>query len=589
MTWLVSRYKEQIHEGDQCFLWRAGAEAGIVGIATITTDPQPGEYLSEERRFIREEGFFAGPRVQVHLYIDQKLKAPLERAKIKEDPRLSQLSILKNPKGTNFLVTTSEAVALMELIDVSSSADTTPTEAPVFNDRRVWVIAPGRDAVYWDEFYRDGLIAIGWDDLGDLQQYTDLGQLTSRMKEIYESEREPVNNARACFEFSRHMQPGDLVFAKKGTKTIVGYGTISGPYKFEQWRVGFKHTRKVQWQGRGRWEYDGHLPTKTLTNWTPYTDEIEKLSRLVSPATAEIEALPRQEALPPFHMEDALKDLFLNSQELENMLELWRSKKNMVLQGPPGVGKTFVAKRLAYLLMERKDPSRLSMVQFHPSYSYEDFVQGYRPNRNGGFEVRDGLFYSFCQRAKADHNSTYVFIIDEINRGNLSKIFGELLMLIEHDKRDSEWSMPLTYFSSDQQQFHIPENLYLLGLMNTADRSLALVDYALRRRFAFVDLTPKLDSPGFRAYLADKRAPAELVSKLVERITALNNEIRKDRDLGPGYMIGHSYFCNGHQPWSFETYCRIIRNEVIPLLAEYWPDDEDRRMNWRDRLLAGLQ
>jgi 5-methylcytosine-specific restriction protein B len=191
----------------------------------------------------------------------------------------------------------------------------------------------------------------------------------------------------------------------------------------------------------------------------------------------------------PYGLAEALAELFIDEDKLEEILSLLRLKKNLILQGPPGTGKTFVSKRLAYALIGEKAPERVGMVQFHQSYSYEDFIQGYRPSGTG-FRLKNGIFYEFCEKAKSDPGDDYVFIIDEINRGNLSKVFGELMLLIEADKRGPEWGIPLTYSDDVNEAFYIPENLYLIGLMNTADRSLAMVDYALRRRFAFADLEP---------------------------------------------------------------------------------------------------
>jgi 5-methylcytosine-specific restriction endonuclease McrBC GTP-binding regulatory subunit McrB len=189
--------------------------------------------------------------------------------------------------------------------------------------------------------------------------------------------------------------------------------------------------------------------------------------------------------LPPsplYLIEEALPEIFMERDELEEILALWRTKKNIILQGPPGVGKSFVARRLGYLLMGHRDQARTRTVQFHQAYSYEDFIQGYRPSEEGGFIRRDGAFFDFAKLAEADLDRPYVFIIDEINRGNLSKILGELMMLIESDKRGREYALPLAYSRPDEAPFSVPPNLFLIGLMNTADRSLAMVDYALRRR-----------------------------------------------------------------------------------------------------------
>ena len=277
----------------------------------------------------------------------------------------------------------------------------------------------------------------------------------------------------------------------------------------------------------------------------------------------------------------------MERQEVEDILTLWGAKKNIILQGPPGVGKSFSAQRLAFALMGAEDRARLGFVQFHQSYSYEDFVEGFRPTETG-FELRPGKFVEFCRRAEADPHRAYVFIIDEINRGNLSKILGELMLLIESDKRDAKWAMAL---ASGRLPFHVPANVNIMGLMNTADRSLAVVDYALRRRFAFVDLKPKLGSPKFRAQLERAGVQRRLVDILISRIGALNQEIVSDvTNLGPGFAIGHSFFCTG--PTDSEDgptwYARIIRTEIAPLLREYWFDAPDKANSWEDQLLEPL-
>ena len=221
------------------------------------------------------------------------------------------------------------------------------------------------------------------------------------------------------------------------------------------------------------------------------------------------------------------------------------------------------------------------MIQFHQSFAYEDFIQGYRPKADGGFELRNGAFYAFCREAakKENGDKRYVFIIDEVNRGNLSKIFGELMMLIEGDKRGCEYAIPLTY-SPEDEPFYVPENLYLVGMMNTADRSLAMVDYALRRRFAFIRLQPAFGTDQFSNFLLEAGVEEALVSRIVDRLSRLNHKIRSDRkNLGPGFEIGHSFFCPRDEDEQLDEswYEAIIRREIAPLLREYWfdrPEDE---------------
>ncbi len=300
-------------------------------------------------------------------------------------------------------------------------------------------------------------------------------------------------------------------------------------------------------------------------------------------------ATPGGDEPPAYGVEDAMEGLFMPQEQLEELLGLLELKKNVILQGPPGVGKTFLCKRLAYALMGEKAKNRLEMVQFHQTYAYEDFIQGYRPSGTG-FQLKNGRFFEFCRRAADDPAEKYVFIIDEINRGNLSKVFGELMMLIESDKRGPDWAIPLTYSSGTDERFYIPENLYLIGLMNTADRSLAMVDYALRRRFAFIDLEPGFESDAFRQYLADKGAEPSFAEALIYKISKVNTAIAEDKaNLGAGFRIGHSFFCAiaedriPDQDW----YNQIINTEIAPLLREYWFDDASQADSMiRDLLMS---
>ena len=273
--------------------------------------------------------------------------------------------------------------------------------------------------------------------------------------------------------------------------------------------------------------------------------------------------------------EDFLKDVYISEEKYDKLVTVLKRKKNIILQGAPGVGKTFLAKRLAYSIMGEKDDERIKFIQFHQNYSYEDFVMGYKPIEEG-FELKYGIFYNFCQKATKNPDKDYFFIIDEINRGNLSKIFGELLMLIEADYRDEKAT--LAYTGSD---FSVPKNLHIIGMMNIADRSLAMIDYALRRRFSFFDIEPAFDSEGFSNY--QKEFSNKTFNELIEKIKKLNEAITQDQSLGKGFCIGHSYFCNAEE-CTLEWMKDIVEFDIFPMLSEYWFDDESKLNEWKDIL-----
>jgi 5-methylcytosine-specific restriction protein B len=270
---------------------------------------------------------------------------------------------------------------------------------------------------------------------------------------------------------------------------------------------------------------------------------------------------------------------FVSEADFMQAVALLMRKKNIILQGPPGVGKTFIARKLAYEIMHEIQDANIEMVQFHQSYSYEDFIQGLRPTVKGSFELKDGIFYSFCQRALAHPDRPFFFIIDEINRGNLSKIFGELMMLIEADKRSEKFALKLTYAEDEADRFYVPENLYIIGTMNTADRSLAMVDYALRRRFAFIPLRPDFGDH-FRVFLTDKGLSEKMVDHICTAVSKVNDMIKDDSNLGEGFLIGHSYFCSFHSDEAEDKWWHeIINFELKPLLDEIWFDDSGKVLN----------
>ena len=293
-------------------------------------------------------------------------------------------------------------------------------------------------------------------------------------------------------------------------------------------------------------------------------DYIEDLIREKNPV------MPAK-AVMEYTKKDFLNEVFLSEDDYDNLRALLLDKQNIILQGSPGVGKTFSAKRLAYSILEEKDDSKVQLVQFHQNYTYEDFVIGYKPNEDGGFYLRPGVFYNFCKRAQQHPDGKYFFIIDEINRGNLSKILGELMMLIEKDYRGETLVLPY-----NQEEFSVPKNLYIIGMMNTADRSLAMMDYALRRRFSFFDMKPGFSTDGFKAY--QRSLANEYFDKLVSAIIDLNKVIESDDSLGSGFCIGHSYLCNKTDV-DRDWLKRVVKFDIAPMLREYWFDNDTKFNN----------
>ena len=280
----------------------------------------------------------------------------------------------------------------------------------------------------------------------------------------------------------------------------------------------------------------------------------------------------------PYTRIEFLSQVFMSEENLDQLIGLVKRKKNVILQGAPGVGKTFTAKRLAFVMMGEKDTSRIASVQFHQNYSYEDFIMGYKPDGTE-FRLQTGIFYDFCEKARNDPDRPYFFIIDEINRGNMSKIFGELLQLIEADYRNEE-----TLLAYNHQLFSVPENLYIIGMMNTADRSLALIDYALRRRFSFFEMIPGFTSKGFKDYAAS-RIRDDTFDALVTQLIELNKRIAEDPALGPGFRIGHSYLClKDNEEYSDEWLYSVVVYDILPTLDEYWFDDRAKYEEWENNL-----
>jgi len=431
-----------------------------------------------------------------------------------------------------------------------------------------WLFSPGENGCQWQRCLDEGVMCLGWDEIGDYRQYKSDKEFLEVLNE-HGQKKNARNDKCAISDFVNKMKIGDVIFARRGLLKIVGRGIVKSDYYYDETAEEYKNLRKVEWTEIG--EYDiplkGYL--KTLTNISEKEHFIKELNALF----VKEEIIESQ----GYTEKDFLDEVYIGKDDLSSLRALLKTKKNVILQGAPGVGKTFSARRLAYLVMGEKDTERIAFVQFHQNYTYEDFIMGYKPDGEG-FQLREGIFYKFCRKAQSDPERAYFFIIDEINRGNLSKIFGELLMLIEKSYRGKEHAVRLAY---SDEEFYVPENLYIIGMMNTADRSLAMIDYALRRRFSFFDMNPGFNSDGFRKYQSSLKN--ERFDNIINAIKQLNEVIREDDSLGSGFCIGHSYFCN--KPADDKYWLsNIIMYDIKPMLEEYWFDNKEESKNQIEKL-----
>ena len=587
--------------------------------------------------------------------------------------------------------------------------EASPTKPVAQKDVKYWMFSPGENARKWDVCTAEGVMCLGWDELGNLQEYESRETMREQMRQEYGLDGSYMNASLATWEFANDIQVGDIVFAKRGRTTIVGRGVVESEYYYDEKRDEYRNLRKVRWTEIGNWETQEFHAMKTLTDITRYSDYVKRLNILVTGGvvpeedcrywwlcanpsvwglsdwpvgeqqdytlyndngnkrkifrnlleakagdkvicyetnpTKQILALAivaqendgqriwfekveslttpipysvikenedlanmeflsgphgcffkltkeeygtimdiiresnlganHQTTYEPYTRENFLDEVYMSKEDLGALESLLKNKKNIILQGAPGVGKTFCARRLAYELMGEKDETRVSLIQFHQNYSYEDFILGYKPV-GSDFELQRGIFYKFCISAANNPDKPYFFIIDEINRGNLSKIFGELLMLIEKDYRGEK--LTLAY---KDEKFFVPKNLYIIGMMNTADRSLAMIDYALRRRFSFYEMRPGFQSEGFKKYQA--AMANERFDRLIEKIEDLNRAIAKDESLGSGFELGHSYFC-GQKSVDDAWLHQVINYDILPMLQEYWFDNRSEVKKWETEL-----
>ena len=427
--------------------------------------------------------------------------------------------------------------------------------------------APGeQDRGYWWLNANPKIWSFADIAVGDIQSYT-----------LYNEN----GNKRRIFQNFLDAKAGDMIigYESNPVKQIVAIGRVSAEQdgekllfeKIEGLTSPIDYATLREFPELERMEYfqnpQGSLFKLTKGEYDFILDVIREENPIVPEAS-----------IDAYTKSDFLDEVYMTEKRYENLVAVLRNKKNIILQGAPGVGKTFAARRLAWSMMGEKDDNRIEFVQFHQNYSYEDFMMGYKPVEDG-FELKYGIFYRFCQKAANQPDKEFFFIIDEINRGNMSKIFGELLMLIEKDYRGTKATLAYNGLS-----FSVPKNLYIIGMMNTADRSLAMIDYALRRRFSFFEVEPGFDSEGFIHY--QNSLNNETLNELVNKVKDLNREISLDKSLGKGFCIGHSYFC-GRDVCTEEWLHSIVDYDILPMLSEYWFDDANKLQRW-ENILQGV-
>lgn len=483
----------------------------------------------------------------------------------------------------------------------SGSLVSTPAALPErYSGARFWVIGTGANGSFWEMFRASSYIALGFDDYGQDIGSATYAEIFERLSALGDGDHKPTNGALALYQFASEMRVGDYVFAKQGRSALLGFGRVTSGYIYEQGAHGTSHRRSVEWLKTGSWQLmpEHRITTKSLTDFTRYADWlayalglIGEMECIEATAVSELSA-PYAASTRTYGLDDLLAEgAFMSRDEIADVLVAWNDKANLILAGAPGTGKSWLAARLAWIKLGSSDGQRLLRIQFHQSYAYEDFVRGWKPGA-GSFELKDGPFLWFCEQARADPDKPYVVLIEEINRGDISRVFGELFFLIEKDKRDSNYAVRLSCAKDGEAPFFVPPNLYLIGTMNTADRSIAVVDYALRRRFAVVRLQPAFDREAFSDYMASETigASTELIATIVESMTALNADIRNDTNLGSGYEIGHSYFTSASGDSDDvdvdEVWFRsIVQTQIMPTLEEYWFDQQDKVERWRKQLI----
>ncbi|APE33967.1 ATP-binding protein [Nocardia mangyaensis] len=425
---------------------------------------------------------------------------------------------------------------------------------PRERSRPIWKIAPGEQAKYWKDCLEGNYICVGWDELGDLSQYTSDTDLKDAFTALWPTSA--ISSAKNLLAY-RDLEPGDRIIANQGMSTVLAIGTVTGGYRFDDSRTDCKHVVPVAWDTSHARRLDtpqGWRRTIVKVKDSLFA-ELTKAQSAQNPRAADVEP-----ELP---------------ESISAITAALHRKGQAILYGPPGTGKTRLALNVALAthgrtadidgpnrnaaVTELLETGRVRLVTFHPSYGYEDFVEGFKPAHHPGtaglhLELTDGLFHKLCaEAATADEGDKFLLIIDEINRGDLPRIFGELITVLESDKRGLGVDLPIS-----QRVFAVPPNVQIIGTMNTADRSVGHLDAAIRRRFAFVHVGPDPE------VVSGTIGPLELP----ELLSALNDRIAGHLDAD--HQIGHAYLLHNGLPISTEEeLAAAYYHDIVPLLEDY--------------------